>query len=642
MCVGVLSYNHEKYITQCLKGIVQQTGNFKLKVIICDDCSSDNTIEIIEKFIECQSNSTVNFTVIKNENNIGVSKNLGQCVRLCKEADYFAFCEGDDYWIPVDKLQTQMEFLINNPRCSICFNSIIIYYENEKRYELYQTHQQLQQTIYTTKDLVLSNFIGNFSCCFYNAKFIKFLENQLFDNLFTVDWMFNIVYSEFGDIGYINKPMSIYRKHSNGIWSSMNLANQAHKLIQYIDEYNKFLNYRHDAEFTKYRNKCLCDTNCESFQLVIVDDVFPHPISSFRYQEFLSYLQAFDSVKIFTSGASVKCLGNQSIDDLIINFKREYPDFTNNIEKYNNRTFQNMKCNLLYFVFLSNAYTYLRSAEVRQIPFVFTLYPGGAFALNNPSSDAKLRRVVSSPYFRRVIVTQKITYDYLINNKFCTPEQIEYLFGVVTPLDRLKKDCICKIHYGFEKDRLDICFVAHRYTAHGEDKGYDVFIKVAKLLFYKYNNVYFHVVGSFNDQIIDVSTIKDRITFYGVQQQEWFDEFYRDKDIILSPNISGRIFAGSFDGFPTASCTDAGLRKVAIFCTDPLNLNNCNFIEGEEIVIIEYDVDNIIEKLSYYYDHPDKLRGVCEKGYAKIRDNYSYEKQIRPRIDLITKELKGI
>jgi glycosyltransferase involved in cell wall biosynthesis len=380
----------------------------------------------------------------------------------------------------------------------------------------------------------------------------------------------------------------------------------------------------------------------KEFNIVIIDDVFPHPISGFRYQEFISYLKEFESVTIFTSGASVRWLGNQTIEDLIIDFKKTYPNFAGNLEKFKDNYFHNTKCDLLCFVFLSNAYNYLGLAECRQLPFIFTLYPGGAFALNNPLSDTMLRRVVSSPYFRRVIVTQKVTYDYLIDNKFCTPEQIEYIFGVVTPLERLEKDYTFKMHYGFEKDRLDICFVAHKYTLRGEDKGYDVFIEVAKLLFNKYSNVYFHVVGSFDDHVIDVSTIKDRITYYGVQEQEWFDEFYKDKDIILSPNIPGRISIGSFDGFPTASCTDAGIRKVAIFCTDQLNLNNGYFIDGEEIVIIKYDVANIIEKISYYYDHPEKLRSICEKGYTRIKDIYSYEKQIRPRIDLITKELHAL
>ena len=41
------------------------------------------------------------------------------------------------------------------------------------------------------------------------------------------------------------------------------------------------------------------------------------------------------------------------------------------------------------------------------------------------------------------------------------------------------------------------------------------------------------------------------------------------------------IFTGSFDGFPTASCIDAGLRKTAIFCTDPLDLNNSHFYDNK-------------------------------------------------------------
>ena len=85
-----------------------------------------------------------------------------------------------------------------------------------------------------------------------------------------------------------------------------------------------------------------------------------------------------------------------------------------------------------------------------------------------------------------------------------------------------------KKHYGFEKERLDLVFAAFRYTPHGEDKGYDLFIEVAKRLRRGHDNVYFHVVGGFDESVLDVSELEGRIFFYGKQQGEWFDYFYQD------------------------------------------------------------------------------------------------------------------
>ncbi|MBU3112293.1 glycosyltransferase family 4 protein [Clostridium lacusfryxellense] len=372
--------------------------------------------------------------------------------------------------------------------------------------------------------------------------------------------------------------------------------------------------------------------------MVIVDDIFPHPVSGFRYQEFLSYCESFNLIKILTTGLSVHALGNKNLSELILDFKNKFTEFRDKVEKF--VSLDNIKCKLLYFVFLNNAAAFVEMAEVKRIPFVFTLYPGGGFDLNNLYSDNKLKRVLESPYFKKVIVTQKITYDYLIVKKFCKPEQIEYIFGVVTPLDKIEREYTDKKHFGIDKDRLDICFVAHKYTQFGQDKGYDVFVKVAKEMLKMHSNINFHVVGNFDEKVIDILEIKGKITFYGIQLPNWFDEFYRDKDIILSPNIPGMLSKGSFDGFPTASCTDAGLCKTAIFCTDPLNLNNSHFIDTEQIVIIEKDAVKIIEKIEYYYSNPEKLRNICENGYIAIKDLYGYDSQIAPRIKLLKNEME--
>jgi glycosyltransferase involved in cell wall biosynthesis len=172
----------------------------------------------------------------------------------------------------------------------------------------------------------------------------------------------------------------------------------------------------------------------------------------------------------------------------------------------------------------------------------------------------------------------------------------------------------------------------------GIDKGYDVFIEVAKKLAQLHSNINFHVVGNFTEADIPVNGLEERLTFYGFQELDWFDKFYMDKDIILSPNVPFVLLKGAFDGFPTTSCVEAGLRKVAVFCTDELKLNN-HFIDNEEIVIIPHDTDGIAQIIEAFYKEPDKLRSVAEKGAAKMREVFSYERQILSRVKLIESEM---
>ena len=642
VAVGVLTFNHEEYIVQCLDSIVNQKGSFHLKLIICEDKSTDRTAEIIEQYItESTSIIDKNITIeyLTTEENLGMVKNLQRLLEACQGNDYVALIDGDDYWTNESKLQRHIDYMRAHPECALTFDSILMYWEQEDKFELYSLQQEAKKTIFNTSDIIENYVIGNISCCVYDGRYLAQIPTHLFE-MFVGDWMLNIVYSQFGDIGFIKHPMTVYRKHKNGIWSGINEFDKRKKLIDSVHDYNRFLNYMYDEEFSKVINLLSYkadDKYLENYDVVIIDDIFPHPVSGFRYQEFISYLQHMNSLKVLTTGWSVHVLGKQTIHELMISFKRKFPDLGNRLMKFT--SLDHIDCKLLYFVFLGNAYSLVELAEAKRIPFVFTLYPGGLFGLNNANSDDMLRRVMKSPCFRKVIVSQKAIRDYLIEKEFCKPEQIEYIFGVVTPLDKIESSYQGKKHFGIDKENLDICFVAHKYTKYGQDKGYDVFIETAKILAKKYNNVNFHVVGNFDESVIDISTIRDKVHFYGIRQPEWFDEFYRDKDIILSANINGMIYKGSFDGFPTASCTDAGLCKTAIFCTDPLNLNNGHFKQDEELVIIEHNVSKIVEKIDFYYNHPELLKNIGENGYLAIKKIYGYESQIKPRIQLLQDEL---
>lgn len=367
--------------------------------------------------------------------------------------------------------------------------------------------------------------------------------------------------------------------------------------------------------------------------LVILDDTFPHPLSAFRFEEFCSYLEAIPRSRAYSTNASFGCFNeSRSLEEVIAQMVAEKPLINGRVFKYKDDRRLNAK--VAYLIFLGNLHTFLRKIEKEKIPFVFTLYPGGYFELNDRAKDKFMRKVFSSPYFRKVIVTQSITREYLLEKAFCRPEQIEYIYGVVTPRQHLTKDLRKKRHYGRDKARLDICFVAHKYSATGVDKGYDVFIEVAKRLAAWQDDIFFHVVGGFDEHVLNVEALQGRIAFYGLQNPEWFDEFYTDKDIILSPNIPFQLGGGYFDGFPTGCCTDAALHGVAMFCTDMLKLNE-KFTDGQDIVIIPYDIERIVEIISGYHSRPEALMSLAQKGCESTRHFYSSENQIEPRLRIL-------
>ena len=122
--VNVVTYNHVKYIKQCLDGILMQEVDFEYEILLGDDESSDGTREICIKYAE-KYPEKIRLFLHSRENNIGIGgQPTGRFNFIYNlfhaRGKYIALCEGDDYWTDENKLQKQVEVLINNPNISIC------------------------------------------------------------------------------------------------------------------------------------------------------------------------------------------------------------------------------------------------------------------------------------------------------------------------------------------------------------------------------------------------------------------------------------------------------------------------------------------------------------------------------------------
>jgi glycosyltransferase involved in cell wall biosynthesis len=375
--------------------------------------------------------------------------------------------------------------------------------------------------------------------------------------------------------------------------------------------------------------------------LLIYDDIFPHPVSGFRYEEFKVLLSEFvDSKIIMTPNAY------PVVKTPIVDHKQHVNDFLQlNNSLRNKLKFKkglvNINSKLFYCVFINNIFANLGWIEKHKIPFVFTLYPGGGFEVDETNSDMKLKRVFGSTMFRKVIVTQNYTEDYLLNNDFCKPEQIEYVFGGVVPQNSLQKDVTDKKSYLINKGTFDACFCAAKYTARGEDKGYDVFIEFAHKIAAKYDFIRFHVIGGFDENDIDIVQIKDKIHFYGYQKFDALSTIYMNMDVLVSPNKPFVLGKGAFDGFPLGTVVEAALNGVVTLISDELSQNSI-FVTNEELIIIENKSGSIEREIIDLIHNPEKLYLISEKGRAKFMEVYSNEIQMKPRIELLRKEIEKI
>ena len=108
--VCCMTYNHDKFISQCLDGIIQQKGNFSIEILIHDDASSDHTRQIIEFYRDKYPDIIKPLYQEINQYSRGVNIWNTYMFPLVK-GEYIAICDGDDYWIDQYKLEKQITFL---------------------------------------------------------------------------------------------------------------------------------------------------------------------------------------------------------------------------------------------------------------------------------------------------------------------------------------------------------------------------------------------------------------------------------------------------------------------------------------------------------------------------------------------------
>lgn len=111
--VAIATYNGEKYIEKQLKSILEQSIEVD-EVIICDDKSTDDTVDVIRKFIK--NNKLFNkWKIWINEKNLGYIRNFIKAITLTK-GDYIFLSDQDDIFYP-NKFKTMIEYFEKNPQC---------------------------------------------------------------------------------------------------------------------------------------------------------------------------------------------------------------------------------------------------------------------------------------------------------------------------------------------------------------------------------------------------------------------------------------------------------------------------------------------------------------------------------------------
>lgn len=224
----LLTYNQDRFVQQALNSIFSQIYSIEVEIIVGDDHSNDQTINIINNYL-VNTRDVVN--LYSNTNNLGLARNYEKAVKLAK-GKYIVYLEGDDYWTDPLKLQKQFDFLEANRRFVLSFHDFLtIDTDNNIISDKNLFNISLQKNR-SRKDMVTGCLIHQNTMMFRNI--VKKIPFGFFAAK-NHDTFFIAYLSKWGEAGYVKCQPLYYRIHGDSLWSSLSgKRKHLNNLITYL------------------------------------------------------------------------------------------------------------------------------------------------------------------------------------------------------------------------------------------------------------------------------------------------------------------------------------------------------------------------------------------------------------------------
>lgn len=255
--VILISYNQEQYIAQAIESILSQkvTDDISVRVLIADDCSTDNTLNIIKSY---ESQSPFIFVYTNFGANLGMHENYRRTFELCN-GDYVAILEGDDWWHSNFHIQQHVDFLDKHEKYSMTFNNIR-FFDTDKNDFLskHWSYPQDYKRISLKQQILYGNHIGNLSSCVFRLNLLRTLPNRFYSITFA-DWELGIWMAKYGDIVELKESTSTYRIDYKGLWTKLSNSAKNESMIRTLEDMDILTDGKYHKLFQKGKFNILND-----------------------------------------------------------------------------------------------------------------------------------------------------------------------------------------------------------------------------------------------------------------------------------------------------------------------------------------------------------------------------------------------
>ena len=205
--VCLATYNGEKYIKEQLDSILPQLSAND-EVIISDDGSTDNTLQVINSF------NDIRIKIFHNENKKGLTNNFENAIQKAS-GDIIFLSDQDDVW-KNDKVKKILSAFSSDNSLTLVFSNAEIIDENgiSKNYNFFKDNEANYTSIF--KAFFKNQFLG----C--TIAFKSELKSKILPFPYGIpmhDWWIGVLSLFYGKVKFLNESLISYRRHNNNVTS---------------------------------------------------------------------------------------------------------------------------------------------------------------------------------------------------------------------------------------------------------------------------------------------------------------------------------------------------------------------------------------------------------------------------------------
>lgn len=231
----ITSYNYANFIQESIESVINQTYPH-WELIIIDDGSKDNSLNIIKKY--CDNDSRIKLFTHKNNENKGLVESIKLGIKK-SQYDWIAFLESDDCLSP-NYLEEKIKFLSRHPKCNFiyndieCFGNPIKIKQMQKYFSKLNNFWNKEEIKDVFNEFGTQNIIPTFSCVMCNkTELLKYDFDTVC--LPVIDYWLWWQFSENNQFGYINKKLTRWRLHISSYLSD------ASRTLKYYLQRSRFV-----------------------------------------------------------------------------------------------------------------------------------------------------------------------------------------------------------------------------------------------------------------------------------------------------------------------------------------------------------------------------------------------------------------